>query len=61
MFPDRKVVTSIFDASTFYPIAGNESYHQDYYKKSPLRYNFYRFSCGRDARLEDIWGELVTH
>jgi peptide-methionine (S)-S-oxide reductase len=61
MFPDRKVVTSIFDASTFYPIAGNESYHQDYYKKSPLRYNFYRFSCGRDARLEDIWGELATH
>lgn len=61
MFPDRKVVTSIFDANTFYPIAGNESYHQDYYKKSPLRYNFYRFSCGRDARLEDIWGELVTH
>jgi peptide-methionine (S)-S-oxide reductase len=61
MFPDRKVVTSIFDASTFYPIAGNESYHQDYYKKSPLRYNFYRFSCGRDARLEDIWGDLATH
>lgn len=61
MFPDRKVVTEILDASTFYPIKGDESYHQDYYKKSPLRYRFYRFSCGRDARLTEIWGERATH
>ena len=34
-----------------------ETYHQDYYKKNPLRYNYYRFSCGRDARLKELWGE----
>ena len=56
-FPDKKVVTPILEASTFWPIKGEESYHQDYYKKSPLRYKFYRFSCGRDSRLEQIWGE----
>jgi peptide-methionine (S)-S-oxide reductase len=61
MFPDQKVVTQILDASTFYPIKGNESYHQDYYKKSPLRYKFYRYTCGRDARLEEIWGDRATH
>ncbi|HEY9148028.1 MAG TPA: peptide-methionine (S)-S-oxide reductase MsrA [Gammaproteobacteria bacterium] len=56
-FPDRKVVTPILPAATFYPIKGDESYHQDYYKKSPLRYKFYRYSCGRDQRLEEIWGD----
>jgi peptide-methionine (S)-S-oxide reductase len=61
MFPQQKVVTSIHDASTFYPIAGDESYHQDYYKKNPVRYNFYRFSCGRDSRLKNIWGDRATH
>ncbi len=61
MFPDQQVVTKIFDASIFYPIKGDESYHQDYYKKSPLRYKFYRFTCGRDARLAEIWGERATH
>ena len=60
-FPQQKVVTAILDASTFYPIVGNESGHQDYYKKNPLRYNFYRFSCGRDSRLEEIWGDRATH
>ena len=60
-FPDQRVVTKIFDASTFYPIKGDESYHQDYYKKSPWRYRFYRFNCGRDARLKQIWGDRVTH
>lgn len=34
-----------------------EDYHQDYYKKNPLRYNYYRFACGRDARLEELWGK----
>ena len=61
MFPDQKVITPILDASTFYPIKGNESYHQDYYKKSPIRYKFYRFSCGRDSRLKEIWGDMATH
>lgn len=56
-FPDKKVVTPILEAGTFWPIKGNESYHQDYYKKSPLRYKFYRLSCGRDSRLEEIWGK----
>jgi peptide-methionine (S)-S-oxide reductase len=61
MFPDEQVVTQILDASIFYPIKGDESYHQDYYKKSRLRYKFYRYSCGRDARLEEIWGDQTTH
>ena len=60
-FPNRKVVTPILDAATFYPIKGDESYHQDYYKKSPLRYQAYRWGCGRDKRLEEIWGDRVTH
>jgi len=55
-FPDRKVVTPILPASTFWPIKGEESYHQDFYKKSPIRYKFYRFNCGRDRRLKEIWG-----
>ena len=38
----------------FYPA---EDYHQDYYQKNPLRYKFYRASCGRDKRLEQVWGE----
>ena len=60
-FPDKKVITPILNASTFYPIKGEESYHQDYYKKSPIRYNFYRWNCGRDQRLKDIWGDKATH
>jgi len=56
-FPDKKVVTPILPASTFWPIKGDESYHQDFYKKSPIRYKFYRFNCGRDLRLKEIWGE----
>lgn len=60
-FPGKKVVTPILNASTFYPIKGNESYHQDFYKKSPIRYNFYRWNCGRDSRLKEIWGDKATH
>jgi len=59
-FPGMTVVTPILPVSTFYPIKGKESYHQDYYKKSPLKYKFYRYSCGRDQRLEEIWGERAT-
>ena len=57
LFPTQELVTPILDASTFYPIKGRESYHQNYYQNNPLRYKFYRLSCGRDSRLEDIWGE----
>lgn len=60
-FPGQKVVTPILPAATFYPIQGDESHHQDYYKNNPVRYNFYRYSCGRDARLKEIWGERAGH
>ncbi len=56
-FPKQKVVTPILTASTFYPSKGDESYHQDYYKKSPVRYKFYRWNCGRDQRLKELWGD----
>ena len=59
-FPEQKVVTPILSLSTFYPITGNEIYHQDFYKKSPIRYKAYRFSCGRDRRLKAIWGDDAT-
>jgi len=61
MFPGQKIVTPILDATTFWPIKGDESYHQDYYKKNPIRYNYYRWGCGRDARLKEIWGDKATH
>ena len=60
-FPDKKVVTPVLDASIFYPIKGDESYHQDFYKNSPIRYKIYRFNCGRDKRLNEIWGDKSTH
>jgi len=59
-FADQKVVTPILPLTTFYPIKGEESFHQNFYKKSPLRYKTYRFSCGRDRRLKEIWGEDAT-
>jgi len=55
-FPGETVFTPILEATTFYPIKGEESYHQDYYKNNPIRYKLYRWNCGRDQRLEAIWG-----
>ncbi len=56
-FPN--VVTDVLPAGTFYVA---EDYHQDYYKKNPTRYKFYRFNCGRDERLKELWGaEAHSH
>ncbi len=51
---DKPVVTPIREARPFYAA---EDYHQDYYKKNPLQYRFYRYGCGRDARIQALWGK----
>ena len=48
------IVTPVEKAGKFYPA---EDYHQDYYRKNPVRYKFYRTGCGRDARLKQLWGD----
>lgn len=48
------VTTAILRAGAFYEA---EAYHQDYYRKNPLRYRFYKTACGRLGRLEELWGE----
>lgn len=51
---NQPIQTEIVKAGPFFPA---EKYHQDYYMKNPNRYAFYRWSCGRDARLEQVWGD----
>jgi len=57
-FEGETVYTEILSTKRFYPV---EKFHQDYYKKNPIRYKFYRSGCRRDQRLEQIWGDDATH
>lgn len=49
-----RIATEVIPATQFYPA---EDYHQDYYLNNPVRYTFYRYNCGRDKRLKQVWGE----
>jgi len=51
---DRPIAVDVTEAPAFYPA---EDYHQDYYEKNPVRYKYYRWNCGRDQRLEEVWGD----
>jgi peptide-methionine (S)-S-oxide reductase len=51
---DHPIEVEIEPVKNYHPA---EQYHQNYYKKNPLRYKFYRTTCGRDARLKKVWGD----
>lgn len=53
---EGRIVTEIVKGGEFWPA---EEYHQDYYQKNPVRYKYYRYSCGRDRRLAEIWGDAA--
>ena len=55
---NKPIATEIKAATQFYPA---EDYHQNYYQVNPVRYNYYRWSCGRDQRLQELWGEQAAH
>ncbi|MEM9769973.1 MAG: peptide-methionine (S)-S-oxide reductase MsrA [Cyanobacteria bacterium P01_D01_bin.71] len=55
---NQAIATTIQPASAFYPA---EDYHQNYYQTHPVRYKLYRLACGRDQRLEEVWGAAVAH
>jgi peptide-methionine (S)-S-oxide reductase len=58
-FGGQEVHTEILEAGAFWPV---EEHHQDYYLKNPVRYKYYRWNCGRDQRLQQLWGsEAATH
>ncbi len=52
----RKIATPVLDRGEFWLAEG---YHQDYYRKNPLRYKYYRATCGRDARVKEVWGAVA--
>ncbi len=56
-FAPDKVYTQVRSAGAFWPV---EEYHQDYYLKNPVRYKYYRWNCGRDQRLQQLWGSAAT-
>lgn len=53
-FAGAAMATTITSGGAFYPA---EDYHQNYYQRNPLRYKYYRYRCGRDARLQELWGD----
>jgi len=53
----KPIATLILPGATFYPA---EAYHQDYYKKNPTKYRFYRWNCGREARLKAVWSGVAS-
>jgi len=55
-FEPELVVTELLPAAKFWPV---EAAHQDYYKKNPIRYHIYRTGCGRDRRLNQVWGDAA--
>ena len=54
----KTIATTVDEAGPFYAA---EDYHQDYYEKNPLRYKFYKWSCGREQRLDQLWGTSDSH